>query len=230
MAGPSLTEKLAKETIGNRKKAVILAILLIVGLSIWVPQMSQILSQRESFPVSSNASSTIVPPAESAGVVPRPEEQKYSWRIISEWIERNEFVKPARPRLNATSPFGEGPSTEEPAAVALHEILDSRQGEGEASESEELQSPTLLPAPSSLVLRSTMQGAVLRGAVINHRYYRIGETLDHANERYLVTHIEARRVILRCGEQLYELSIPSILPRSEYPAPARPSEPSANNL
>jgi len=219
MSDSSLIQKLRKEIAGNGKKAAILGLLLVVGLFVWIPQIGRLLSGSKEFAVSPAPTTTPLPSAISADQQTSTS-SSLTWQQLADNIDRNDFLHPVPPSSGIRSPFGEQPPEPEVEIVNIDdpEPLVIEQPPPKPVQTE------LLPAPSQLVLKSTLQGKSTRGAVINGRYYREGETLESEQTSYTLSRVEPRRVILQSGDQFFELLIPSVLPRSEYKFP--PTAPS----
>lgn len=227
MSDSSLIQKLHKEITGNRKKAAILGVLLLIGLSIWIPQIGRLLSGPGEFAVSPPPASTSPAPATSAGTSPAlSTNESLSWHQLADWIERGDYLHPVAPATGISNPFGSSPTKPD---VAIVPIIDPEPPVVEQPPPQPVKKE-LLPAPSQLVLRSTLQGKTTRGAVINDQYYREGDTLESNETSYTLSHVEARRVILKSGDQYFELLIPSVLPRTDYSLPSSPSTPPSDSL
>jgi hypothetical protein len=216
MSDSSPLQKLLREIAGNGKKAAILGVLLAVGLSIWIPQLGRLLRGPGEYAVSPIAHPTPSPPAVSAATTPLPSPpENFSWKQLADGIDREDFLRPFVPRTGIRSPFVD-PKPEPEVVVAP--VIDPQPPVVERPPPKPVQRE-LLPAPAQFVLKSTLQGKTTRGAVINGRYYTEGETIESEESSFVVSRVEARRVILKSDDLLYELLIPSVLPRNNSSIP-----------
>lgn len=217
MSEVSPLQTFRKELLGNPRKAAILAVLLAVGFSIWIPQMARMVNGPRSFAIPSVPPT--VPAAESAGTaVPTSSDPLDSWQQLTAWIEQGEHFRPVAPPADLVSPFRGVPESSEPEAEIVP-IIDPQPSVTEPLPVPEPVVAEILPAPEDLVLKSTMQGTKSRGAFINDQYYREGEVIRTSSADYVISQVEPRRVILKSGGQSYELLIPSVLPRSQNSPP-----------
>ena len=227
MSDLSIFQTLRREIIRSKKKSLLLGLLLIVGLAVWIPQISRALRSPGQFavaPVSQVSALETAIPAETPKSLSTPE--FLSWDRLAEAIDQGEFLRPFAPTDQMRSPFAH--PILEPQVIVVP-VINPEPPVVEAPLPPPVQKE-LLPAPTQLVLKSTMQGRKSRGAVINDKYYRVGDILKSDETSYFISQVEARRVILKSGERYFELLIPSVLPRTEYSFPPTSPSPSENSL
>ena len=234
MSDASLLQTFRTEIAGNPRKTLILAILLLVGLSIWIPQIGR-LTNRSQYALP--AAPVTPPAAETAGTSSPSTSASDSlrssslgtWQELVAGIEGEDSLKPVAPQADLVNPFRGGKEKEQ-SAVEIVPVIDPQPPVTAPVPASLPPKKEILPAPADLVLKSTLQGKKSRGAVINDRFYREGETVEMDQASYLVSRVEARRVILKRDEQLYELLIPSVLPRSTSPLPSPSTSPPETSL
>lgn len=213
-----LVNKLAKDLTANGKKTALLGVLLIVGMFIWIPQLSRTFNSSAHYAVATPAPQIAPPSAISADPPASGEKPAWTWNQLSDWLEQGEYTRSIPPPSGTPNPF-EGPKEEDPPQVTIQPVLDPLPPVTAPIQPSAPSANEYLPAPPTLVLKSTLQGKQMRGAVINDRYYSEGESIETDEATYILDQVEPRRVILRDGNQSFELLIPSVLPRSSRKLP-----------
>jgi hypothetical protein len=193
------------------KKAAVLGMLVLVALYFWAPLLGGWLGKREppdDLAATSGdagigrASGSRRPApghAESTGAT-EPKAPGCPWTTLDEWIRGDPRTRPTVDLPESVDPFRA--SAPEAAVVT----------DADEEEPEEIVEAAVAPGALDLALSSTVVGAHRRLALIGGRAYEQGQTVsvrqgDRSIEFELVE-VFPRRVVLRQGDDEYELAIP----------------------
>lgn len=203
-----LTGQLIHDLKASWKKTALLGVLLAVGLCFWIPLLIRTVSggSRESGiaePVAAAidlavAARPSTPNDPSPGQNVAPE---FHWAVAAKLFQTDPLLQSADVMAVDRDPF-QIDATQFPLPVqtvdATHPA-DEVPTKGTSSAS---------PQPlDGAVLKSTVIGPSRRAAFINSRLYYEGRSLNLGDETYHVAAIYPRRVVLRRGQKVYELSI-----------------------
>lgn len=205
-----LTNQLVTDLKASWQKTALLGVLLIVGCCFWLPQLSRALSGKKprievaqaaptatSSPLRSSSDITTVSAEPAAS-------QAFTWKRGQQLLQTDPLVRSAEVAAIQTDPFQvdidqfpppvlfeqEAAPVRAPEAPVETAIVDSRLSE-------------------KLVLKSTILGRSRKAALINDKVYFVGRKIQVDGQVFLVSAIYPRRVLLKQGEDVFELVMPN---------------------
>ncbi|MEN6450447.1 MAG: type 4a pilus biogenesis protein PilO [Thermoguttaceae bacterium] len=193
-------KRLRREFAANPKKAAVLVLVTLVALYFWAPLVAGWLGKREK-PASAAALPTAnlaatARPTTTAGATDSG--RLPAWEQVSTWMHDD-------PRTTAAAlPNARDPFDRPKPSVAKNSVVAKP----------ETRPLTVSPTAAGLVLTGTVIGPQRRLAQIGGRTYAVGQTIQVAKEKdsvaaaFKLTDVQARRAILRSGDQDFELTIP----------------------
>jgi hypothetical protein len=207
----NMTKRLRREITANPKKAAILGGMLLVALYFWAPLVGGWLGLGKSgaTPVAKGPDPNAAmlsgfgamlsgapgpQPTTAAASVP-----KHAWQQVAEWIRNDPRSQPASPAENQRDPFQQ---TElKSAAVAVAKAAAARK--------------RYTPETLGLTLTGTLIGSQRRLAVINGQVYpekaEFRVKADGNEVAFRVAEVQRQAVILRQGEETFNLKLKSVL-------------------
>lgn len=193
-------------------KSALLAVLLVVGMVLWLPPVIRTLSrgpERTSASTSATAVGTATQsatPIKPSGPEDRGQAQDlFSWTSADEWLRSDPAAKPAEMSLVRKNPFRfdrdqfappilfeaePPPATDRPATGLLASAASTTDIKG-------------------AVLTSTIVSSNRRAALINDRMYNEGSEFKFEGQTFAVERIFSNRVKLTQEGVVYYLTIPS---------------------
>jgi hypothetical protein len=202
-----LARRLRCEASANPKKAVVLALLVLVALYRWAPLVGTWLGKedRKGKPAVQGSSTEILPSPKNTVARDEPEpvasegDGRYRWDQVVRWMEQD-------------------PRTVASAVLATRRDPLRRAGEAAESESKQEEEPqpvvpAVTPQELGLALSATVVGANRRVAMIDGRAYTEGKTIariqDGQRFEFALVRILPRQVVLGQGDRQFVLAIPS---------------------
>lgn len=190
----SLQKQLAYEWKHNRKKVVLLGLLVVVGMYFWAPLLVGGGSSKRSTASSGEASAeNSQAKAAAAG------EEEFDWKRVAKLLAESHWQHAASPEsLTDRSPFGDGPTEEvEPEPEFVIETTPA--------------DPVVItPQQVGISLTSTIVGGKKPLALVNGRVYQQGETIDAGSGvEFVVWQVQSGRVVLVRDGKAFELTIPA---------------------
>jgi len=193
--------KFKRELKKSPAKAGVLATLCVVALWFWLPLVLNLFSDPAKKPDGTLAATpTVVANPSVPGPNAKPVElgTTYSWKQLSEAIERDPRMRPAATVLSRDVFQWKSKEPvkveEEPNVVAAPVELD------------------VAPAAAGIVLTSTMVSSSQRVARLSGKNYRVGDKVETSFDsrplEYRVASIKDREVWLTLGKNSYELIMP----------------------
>lgn len=204
----SFSEQLLHDLRVSWQKTLLLGLLFVVGLYFWVPPLYRALR--------GTSAPAIVPAKINPAVVPqRPpvetemsfiqsetqEEPRHSWEKFDSLMQTDPLVQSVQMGAVQKNPFKVNRDQFSPPVLFAEEPVQPKPDLAEDK-------PKTVPVlPDDIVLKTTIIGKYRRAAIINNKMYYEGKTFEHENVTYTLEQVAARNVILKQGEQKFELKI-----------------------
>ncbi|QDV54048.1 hypothetical protein [Gimesia fumaroli] len=204
----SFSEQLLHDLRVSWQKTLLLGLLFMVGLYFWVPPLYRA--------VRGTSTPTIVPAKINPTVVPqRPpvetemsftqtealDEPQHSWEKFDSLMQTDPLVQSVQMGAVQKNPFKVDRDQFSPPILFAEEPPQPKPDRAKEKPKE------VPPLPSDIVLKTTIIGKYRRAAIINDKMYYEGKSFEHENVTYTLEQVAARNVILKQGEQKFELKI-----------------------
>tara|TARA_R110002095_G_scaffold208902_1_gene194912 strand:+ start:5935 stop:6591 length:657 start_codon:yes stop_codon:yes gene_type:complete len=204
----SFSEQLLHDLKVSWQKTVLLGLLFFVGCIFWVPPLFRM--------VRGTATPAVVAVKASPAAIPqRPpvktemsfaqnetaEAPHHSWQQFDSLMQTDPLVQSVQMGAVQKNPFSVNRDQFSPPILFAEEPVQPRP---EATDKTE---KVVLALPEDIVLKTTIVGKYRKAAIINNKMYYEGKTFEHENVLYVLEQVAARNVILRQGEQKFELKI-----------------------
>ncbi|QDT45971.1 hypothetical protein Pan241w_60990 [Gimesia alba] len=204
----SFSEQFLHDLRASWQKTLLLGLLFIVGLYFWVPPLYRA--------IRGTSAPTIVPAKINQAVVPqRPpvetemsftqseaqDEPRHSWEQFDSLMQTDPLVQSVQMGAVQKNPFKVNRDQFSPPILFAEEPVQPK------TELTEKKPKEVLVLPDGIVLKTTIIGKFRRAAIINNKMYYEGKTFEHENVTYTLEQVAARNVILKQGEQKFELKI-----------------------
>lgn len=204
----SFSEQLLHDLKVSWQKTLLLGLLLIVGMYFWIPPLYRAVrgtSASAVVPEKANPVATPTrPPVETEMVFAQnepAEEARHSWDQFDSLMQTDPLVQSVQMGAVQKNPFTVNRDQFSPPILFAGE-LDQPKPEVKVEPKKEI-----LKLPAGIVLKTTIIGKFRKAAIINNKMYYEGKTFEHENETYTLEQVSARNVILKQGEQTFELKI-----------------------
>lgn len=204
----SFTEQLLHDLRVSWQKTLLLGLLFIVGLYFWVPPMYRAIRGGSAPAVVQAKINPAVtpqrPPVETEMSFAQNEAQeapRHSWEQFDSLMQTDPLVQSVQMGAVQKNPFKVNRDQFSPPVLFAEE---PPQPKPDLAEKKPKQVPVL---PDDIVLKTTIIGKYRRAAIINNKMYYEGKTFEHEDVTYLLEQVAARNVILKQGEQKFELKI-----------------------
>lgn len=196
-------------------KTALLAVLFCVGLYFWIPPLYRALVGAKSQPA--NPVSPAVPataaPSSSAPTVPAAPETsaddpqksppRYSWQTVDDVLSTDRLAQSAEVEAIAPGAFQIDFDQFSPPLLFAEETVEETARQSKSNPD----ATQIADVLDQLVLKSTIVGASRRAALINQKLYREGSDIAVEGRVYRLESVHARKVVLRRGEEQFELTI-----------------------
>lgn len=203
----AMRKQLVRDLKASWQKSALLGLLLLVGLWFWIPPLLRTVVGNGTEPAP--ASKPRVPAAVSEAESRRPSEPAedaplvYSWENVDELLERDPLVQSAEVADRHRDPFGVDPDQFPPPIAFAEEPKSSASWPAGADH------PAPLAASDELQLKSTIVGEHRRAALINRKLYLEGSAIEVSGKTYVLAAVHPRKVLLQCGDETLELTMPT---------------------
>ncbi|WP_339730391.1 hypothetical protein [uncultured Gimesia sp.] len=204
----SFSEQLLHDLRVSWQKTLLLGLLFFVGLYFWVPPLYRA--------IRGTSSPAIVPAKNNPAVIPqRPpvetemsftqsetqDAPQHSWEQFDSLMQTDPLVQSVQMGAVQKNPFQVNRDQFSPPILFAEEPVQPKTNLAEKK-------PKEVPAlPDNLVLKTTIIGKYRRAAIINNKMYYEGKAFEHEDVTYTLEQVAARNVILKQGEQKFELKI-----------------------
>lgn len=203
-----IAKQLRREALANPKKAGFLGLLAVVAIYFWAPLVMKWSGGQDTkfgttaSAASSTPNSTAMPsaasPSTSAAEKPKdPAHRRVKWNEVVQWMDQDPRTRPAGPLLLKCDPFQAVKAV--PVAAVKHEAP-------------KVVGREITPQSLGMVLSGTILGAGRSVARISGRNYEQGRPVevvakDGKSFAFVLTQVEAKRVVLERAGGQYELKI-----------------------
>ncbi len=204
----SFNEQLLHDLRASWHKTLLLGLLLLVGFYFWIPPLYRAVRGTSPAAVVPEKTQSIAtptrPPVKTEMVFAQNEpvdETNRSWEQFDSLMQSDPLVQSVQMGAVQKNPFTVNRDQFSPPILFA--------GEPERPESDLKKAPEkkVLELPAGIVLKTTIIGKFRKAAIINEKMYYEGKTFEHENVTYTLEHVAARNVILKQGEQKFELKI-----------------------
>jgi hypothetical protein len=189
-----LLKQLERDLKKNRKKAAALGLLVLVAGWFWAPLIFKSAKNADSAAVASTTPTTtaVSPTIAAPQVAAAP---TVPWQDLSDWIAADPKMHPAELAVTSErNPFQKKAETE--AKV-------------EAPPVPQPAAPVEIdPAQLGLTVTSTIVGGSRQGAMINGRFFRVGDDVESAiGVTFKLSDVQSTAVLLRYNNKVYPLPV-----------------------
>lgn len=205
-----LTNQLVTDLKASWQKTALLGVLLLVGCCFWIPQLMRSLSGKSAkIEVAQAAPAAVAAPARSGSdtttVSAEPAaKQAFTWKRGERLLQTDPLVRSAEVAAIQTDPFQIDVDQFPPPVLFEQDIQPVRGPETPAE-------PAIVDSRlvEKLVLKSTILGRNRKAALINDKVYFVGRKIQVDGQVFLVSAIYPRRVLLKQGDDVFELVMPN---------------------
>lgn len=205
----SFSEQLIHDLKVSWQKTLLLGLLFLVGFYFWIPPLYRALRG------TSTTTTAIVPAKPNTAILPqRPpietemsfaqgasQEEPHSWNQFDSLMQTDPLVQSVQMGAVQKNPFRVNRDQFSPP------ILFAEESEQSSDESHKKQDQVVLSLPDDLVLKTTIIGKYRKAAIVNNKMYYEGKTIKHEDVTYVLERVASRNVILKQGDQKFELKI-----------------------
>ena len=208
MLARSFTNQLLRDLKASWQKTALLGILLVIGLSFWVPMLMRAIGGRPSRPSLASiayekADSSASQNDQSADPAGATDTRSFStWQTADDLLQSDPLVRSAEVAAIESDPFHIHPDQFPPPVLFAEEVPAEAERAGKVAAN-----PSATEEPAGLSLKSTIVGVSRRAAFINRKLYVEGAEIRVNGESYVVKEIHPRRVLLTKGRSVVELRI-----------------------
>lgn len=204
----SFSEQLLHDLRVSWQKSLLLGLLFLVGLYFWIPPLYRAIRGSSSsaiVPAKINPAATPQrPPVETEMSFAQSEVQedpRHSWEEFDSLMQSDPLVQSVQMGAVQKNPFQVDRDQFPPPVLFAEEPVQPKKDLAEAK-------PKVAPRlPEDIVLKTTIIGKYRRAAIINDKMYYEGKSFEHEKITYTLDQVAARNVILKQGEQKFELRI-----------------------
>ena len=218
MTTRALGHQFVRDLKASWPRTALLVILLLVGLRFWIPPLyraatgafsSTAAGTEEKRPEPGTALSAATSTTTGqAGTSVEKQFVEHTWEQVEQISQTDPLVRSAEVAALKTSPFHIN-RDQFPPPVLFASEPEPLPVTVPAEPVAEVEMEAGPPAPSDLVLRSTIVGVRRRAAYINRKLYFVGSAIQSGETTWLLKTVEPRRVILQNGTTEVELKIQS---------------------
>ena len=200
-----LSKQLVRDLKASWQKTLVLGILLCVGCCFWIPPIVRAMSKKSNPPAPQAAAVApmTLPVDLQTGTAASATEKtgSVSWKSFDQWLQEDPLLMPVAARVEQTNPFAIDENQFSPPILFAEEPPPAKPVKKKAVVAE---GPQTI---NGLVLKTTIMGAQRRAALINEKLYFEGREVRHAEKVYRLQEVHPRKVLLACGEELFELEL-----------------------
>ena len=206
----SFSQQLVHDLKVSWQKTLMLGLLLLVGLYFWIPPLYRAMrgtSAPELTPAKvSPAPIPQRPPVEtemSFTQLDPKETTLHSWEQFDSLMHTDPLVQSVQMGAIQRNPFEVNRDQFSPPILFAEEPVETEPKPVQV----EKQEPEIKALPDEIVLTTTIIGKFRKAAMINKKLYYEGKPFQYDNVTYVLERVADRSVILRQGDQTFELKI-----------------------
>ncbi|QDU53811.1 hypothetical protein [Gimesia panareensis] len=203
----SFSQQLVHDLKVSWQKTLVLGLLLLVGLYFWIPPLYRAMrgsTAPQLTPAKVNPTPIPQrPPVETEMSFTQTDSKEttlHSWEQFDSLMHTDPLVQSVQMGAVQKNPFEVNRDQFSPPILFAEEPVDTEP----VAEKKE---PEIKTLPDEIVLTTTIIGKYRKAAMINKKLYYEGKTLQYDNVSYVLERVADRSVILRQGEQTFELKI-----------------------
>ncbi|GAB4140180.1 MAG: hypothetical protein Tsb009_09400 [Planctomycetaceae bacterium] len=215
----TLKNQFLRDLKASWKKSAILGVLLVIGLSLWIPPMIRAVrgkgqdaknpskANTPSSAISTASGSSALSPKSTSANSPNSHSQR-DWQSVELMLQNDPLVKPGAIDKLPSNPF-QVDRDQFPPQVTFAEPEKNSQNSAKANDDTKRNRSL-----ETLVLKSTIVGKNRRAAYINRSFYVEGANVKHNGETYRLVAVQPRKVTLQQGDRTWELTLATTAPSS----------------
>lgn len=204
----SFNEQLLHDLKASWHKTLLLGLLLLVGFYFWIPPLYRAVRGTTASAVvhekTQLKATPTRPPVKTEMVFAQNEpvdETNHSWEQFDSLMQSDPLVQSVQMGAVQKNPFTVNRDQFSPP------ILFAGEPEQPKPEVKKTTEKKVVALPAGIVLKTTIIGKFRKAAIINDKMYYEGKTFEHENITYTLEQVAARNVILKQGEQKFDLKI-----------------------